>query len=618
MATSQIHTGQITGGESTLARYTRAVGGAIILCLILIAGSLLYASLGSGSSRDLLVNQLLISAIMVAGLQIFIGNTGILSFGHMAFATIAGYTVALLTMPMARKLKQIPDAPFGVVELNTTPLVATIIAVVIVVLLGVILSLALTRSGAKSGAVAATMITLALLFITHEAATKWSDLTDGGTGLGFIPQLENRIPLFIGLFISVMVARLFGETHTGRWAKAAREDSVASNVLGIDPKNPQMVALLLSVAIVAVGASLRVQDFGSMAPSLMYFDYTLLTLAMLVVGGRHSVTGALVGVVIIIVGTEISRIAGSDWDIPGLGWLLRPTLTQLFLGAVMLGTMLLRPNGLIKDWELDHLLLHRRQQKEQPPVQKTVDTPATDRKTHTLTVADLAVDFGGFRALNAVSIEVKSNEIVGLIGPNGAGKTTLLNAITGFVPTTDGTVTLNGQRLTGLEPFQISRKGIARTFQNLRLFQDLSVLENVTVAGITRDQFEDETLRTEPDQLLLSANLWDQRNARAGDLDYGNQRRLELARAAAVSPHFLLLDEPTSGMSDDESTRMVDHIRNTATSVDAGVLVIDHDLHFITQICDRVYVLNYGTLLASGTPEEIRANEEVRTAYLGS
>ena len=113
------------------------------------------------------------------------------------------------------------------------------------------------------------------------------------------------------------------------------------------------------------------------------------------------------------------------------------------------------------------------------------------------------------------------------------------------------------------------------------------------------------------------AKLWDQRYTRASELDYGNQRRLELARAAARKPLFLLLDEPTSGMSDDESAAMIDHIRNTANSVNAGVLVIDHDLHFITQICDRVYVLNYGTLLAHGTPEEIRNNEDVRTAYLG-
>jgi branched-chain amino acid transport system ATP-binding protein len=118
--------------------------------------------------------------------------------------------------------------------------------------------------------------------------------------------------------------------------------------------------------------------------------------------------------------------------------------------------------------------------------------------------------------------------------------------------------------------------------------------------------------------LLIGANLWEQRHVRAAELDYGNQRRLEMARAAARLPKFLLLDEPTSGMSEDESVAMIDHIRNIARSLRAGVIVIDHDLHFITQICDRVYVLDYGTLIASGTPAEIRNNEDVRKAYLGS
>jgi len=602
--------------NGALARYGQAALGGLALALILIAGAMLYAS-GGQNSRDIVANQLLISAVMVIGLQVFIGNTGVMSFGHMGFATIAGYVVALLIMPVDRKVRQIADAPFGLVEAQATPLVATLIAVGVVILIALLLGLALSRPG--QGAFAATIITLALLEIVHEAALGWNDLTDGGTGLGFIPKMQNRIPIFVVLIITLVGARVFSETYTGRWAKAAREDDVAANILGIDIKFPRVIALVLSVVIVAMGASLRVQDVGAMTPRLMFFDYTLLILAMLIVGGRRTVTGAILGVVLIFVGNEVARLTGSHWGdgvIPGFGWLFRPTLPQLFLGAAMLGMMLLKPEGLIKDWEIDHIFRDRLRKNEDKPVSKGLNTVAiTEQATHTLKVDDLSVAYEGFIAVNNVSIEVHSNEIVGLIGPNGAGKTTLLNAITAFTHTTRGTVTLDGELLSGKPAYQIAKAGISRTFQNLRLFNGLSVKENIAVAAITQPE-TDPNART--DDLLNFSGLWDQRYVRANELDYGNQRRLELARAAAGYPTFLLLDEPTSGMSDEESLKMVEHIRQVADSVSAGVLVIDHDLGFIMQICDRVYVLNYGTLLASGTPQEIRANEDVREAYLGS
>jgi branched-chain amino acid transport system permease protein len=602
--------------ETTWMRYGRAALGGLALALLLIAGSLIYVNSGDGSASSLLVNQLLINAIMVLALQIFIGNTGIMSFGHMAFATIAGYVVAVLLMPINRKEVQIPDAPFGLAAINADPLTATLLALLIIIAVGLLLSLALTRSG--QGVFAATIITLALLEIVHEAALSWTDLTDGGTGLGFIPRLEDRTPIYLVLILSAVVARVFAETRIGRWAKAIREDDVAANVLGVDARFPRAVALLLSIVIVGLGASLKVQDVGSMTPRLMFFDMTLLILAMLIIGGRRSVTGALLGVVIITVGNELARVFGAEWsETPVLNIFFRPTLPQLFLGAVMLGTMLLRPEGLIKDWELDHLLRNRWRRRERKPAVAPAVTHVQPRtpQMHTLKVAEMVVDFGGFRALNNVTLHARSDEIVGLIGPNGAGKTTLLNAITGFVQSTSGRVQIDERLLTGLPPHRIADVGIARTFQNLRLFKELSVRENIAVTAMTTPHSDPEALT---DQLLLAANLWEQRYARAGELDYGNQRRLEIARAAARQPRFLLLDEPTSGMNEDESAAMVAHIRATAQAVGAGVIVIDHDLHFITQICDRIYVLNYGALLASGTPAEIKANEEVRAAYLGT
>lgn len=588
--------------------------GSLLLWAALVAIGLGAAALGT-SSTETLVTQMLINAIVVVGLQVFIGNTGILSFGHPAFGAYAGYVVALLTMPVSRKILQIPDAPLGLAEIVTSTATASVLAVAVALLVGLLVGWALIRSGATSGAVAATMITLAFLFVTHEIALNWTDLTDGGGGLGFIPRLDGRGPILAALLAAILVARWFAESKPGRLAQAAREDDVAAAAVGINRVGPQMAALMLSVLIIAVGAVLRVRALGSMTPSFFYFDYTLVTLAMLIVGGRLSLTGSMLGVVTITAGTEITRfLAGDAANLPGLGWLLRPNLSDLFLGGAMLGFMLLRPKGLLGDWELDHWLRRFLPAKHETPPASSEATavPPSDRK---LRATGVGAVFHGFRALSDVSIDVSTGEVVGLIGPNGAGKTTLINAVSGLVADHEGTVELSDEDVTSRPPHELARAGIGRTFQNLRLFGGLSVRENVAVAGLAAAHHRSNL--PDVDALLAAAGLWNLRHRKASELDYGNQRRLELARAAAGAPHFLLLDEPTSGMGEAESAAMVDFVRATADAIGAGVLVIDHDLHFIVSICDRVFVLDHGELIASGPPEVVRADALVKTAYLG-
>ena len=600
-------------------RVVAPTASAIVIFAVLVGGGLLYAA-GGGASRDALVTQGLINAVMVVGLQIYIGNTGILSFGHMGFASIAGYAFAVTAISPDRKQRVIPDAPFGLGDVHLTPLQATLVAVVVTVAVGALVGLGLARSGAKSGAVSATVITLALLFMTHEVAINWTELTGGDrAGLTFTvgQTLQGRGWIYLALVCSLVAAAVFKASNTGRLAQASREDDLAARAVGINPVWPQMAALLLSVAVVAVAASLRVYQLGTITPKFFFFEYTLLTLVMLIVGGRNSLTGAMAGVALMTAGNEVTRyLAGPDVDVTGLGWLLRDGLSQIFLGGAMLGFMILRPGGLLGDWELDRWALRRfRTSRETaPPAAAPLAAPSPEH----VSAAEIEVTFGGFRVLDRAYLDASNHEVVGIIGPNGAGKTTLLNVITGIVAANEGRVTLDGVDLTNASTYRIARAGLVRTFQNLRLYPALTVRENVETAAIVAGRHRRQRSRADVDALLVRVGLWDVRERRARELDYGTSRRLELARAAASAPSLLLLDEPTSGMSDTESLGMIALVRDTAAAVGAGVIVIDHDLGFITGICDRIYCLDQGEVIAVGDPGAIQADPRVQAAYLGT
>ncbi len=601
-------------------------GSAAALFALLVGSGLLYQAVAGGSAESL-VTTILIDAIMVIGLQVYIGNTGVLSFGHIGFGAIAGYSFAVLAIDPERKQTVIADAPFGLDEVHLSPVVAGLVAIAVTLVVAVVIGIGLARSGAKSGAVAATVITLALLFVTHELAVNWNQLTGGDrAGLSFAigDTLTARWPIYVALFGALLVALLFARSRTGRLAQAARDDNLAARAMGIDPQVQQMAALLVSVVIVAIAASLRVYSIGNITPKFFFFEYTLVTLVMLIVGGRNSVTGAVAGVAVISVAREVARRVASDgYEFFGLGldgrgtdWLFREGLPDIVLGASMLGFMILRPNGLLGDWELDRWL-HRRStaRAERPPESGAA---AATPPPVTLDVAGATVAFGGFRALDGADMQASNGEVVGLIGPNGAGKTTLVNMITGMVPATDGAVAIDGAALTGEPSHRIARAGLVRTFQNLRLFSSLTVRDNVEAAALSADAAGIDRPRVDVDVLVAASGLWDLRDRCANELDYGNARRLELARAAAAAPRFLLLDEPTSGMSDAESLAMIERVRTMARLVGAGVIVIDHDLGFITGICDRIYCLDQGRVIAVGTPAEIQANPDVQAAYLGS
>ena len=248
-----------------------------------------------------------------------------------------------------------------------------------------------------------------------------------------------------------------------------------------------------------------------------------------------------------------------------------------------------------------------------------------------LHLEDVVKCFGGITASNHIDIQVPKNSIYGIIGPNGAGKTTLFNMITGVYDITEGQILFQGSKINGLPTHVIAQKGIARTFQNIRLFGDLSVYDNLLTACQQNISYSllDGFLRTSKcrkqekeasafcEELLKEVGLWEQRNQRASNLPYGMQRRLEIARALATKPQLLLLDEPAAGMNEEESAQLSDFVCSIRDQKGITIVIIDHHMDVIMSICDRMTVLSFGTLLAEGNPDEIQNNPDVIAAYLG-
>lgn len=247
------------------------------------------------------------------------------------------------------------------------------------------------------------------------------------------------------------------------------------------------------------------------------------------------------------------------------------------------------------------------------------------------TTKNLTMKFGGLVAVNDFNITLEQGEIVGLIGPNGAGKTTVFNMVAGYYPPTDGTITFGGNLIAGKKANEITKLGIARTFQNIRLFTELSVIENVMIAyhcrirstflgavfRLPRYRREERMMYEGAFEFLREVGLDDVASEPSGSLPYGKQRRLEIARALATGPKLLLLDEPAAGMNPNETQDLLELVIRLRDNHDLTVFLIEHDMKFVMQICERLKVLDYGTTIAEGTPDEIQNNERVIQAYLG-
>lgn len=246
-------------------------------------------------------------------------------------------------------------------------------------------------------------------------------------------------------------------------------------------------------------------------------------------------------------------------------------------------------------------------------------------------VSNLTIRFGGLTAVSDFSIEIGEKDLLGLIGPNGAGKTTIFNMLTGVYAPTEGEIEFAGEKIQGKKPYEITQKNIARTFQNIRLFKNLSVLDNVKISFDYQVKYNyleailklprfvkgEKEIEERTFDILKTIGLYDKRNELASNLPYGEQRRLEIARALAAKPKLLLLDEPAAGMNPQETKELMNLINFIREKFNIAILLIEHDMKLVMGICERIIVVDYGKKIAEGTPSEIKSNPKVIKAYLG-
>jgi branched-chain amino acid transport system permease protein len=597
-------------GPIPASRLRPALLGWSVIAAVLLFAMLATQRYGStASSRTFVV--FLVNVMLVISLQAFIGNSGIVSFGHVAFMGIGAYTTALLSIPPLLRTTQLPDLPSVLQTAHPGLVPVIVISALVALVVAAIFGGAMIRMSEATMA----MATLALLVVVHTFLQNATTFTRGSLGLAGVPVRTTVTVGTVSAIVFVLVGRLYKESNTGLRLRATREDSLSGAALGIDVIRVRYGSWLLSAAMMGAAGSLWAQSVIAFNANQFYFAITFALLAMLVIGGRTSVSGAVAGAAIVtFLSDTLARVEQGvrlgPWVLP------KVTGTVQFAIALLIIIMLIvRPEGLFDRWEIDDFLRRLpfvRSRRHAASKEPTRITPRADvGEAAILQGTDLAKSFQGVAALSGVDIEVQPNEILGLIGPNGSGKTTLLNLLSGVSHPTRGRVAFLEQDVGHRKPHQIADVGLSRTFQNIRLFSQLTVRENVE-AAVPRGTGEQEVLA-----VLSWFELVELEREKAVNLPYGRQRRLEIARAVVRRPALLLLDEPAAGMNEAESDELLANIRRIRTELGCSVVVVDHDLRLIMQLCDRIQVLDQGRTIGLGTPSEIAQDPAVVEAYLG-
>lgn len=596
-----------------------AVTAALLVPLALIAIVTLVGANGTPSFQGT-VTLVLCNLIVVLGLQVFVGNSGVYSFGQLGFATAGAYVAALLTLPAAFALLQTPGLPHFIADAQLGSLPSTLIAAAISGLLAMVVGLPLMRTST----LAIPISTFAFLVVVYNVVANWDRVTGGSSGLVSIPTTTSVESAGLWAAVAVVLALAFKWSSSGYRLQATREDEVAARSIGINVMKERLIAFCLSGVLCGIGGALAVHQSGVLSPTTFYFGATVTTMTMLVVGGARSVLGAVVGAVAIAVVNETLRGVENGANLFGaISIGEAPGLAAIGLGLILLATMVAMPNGLTGGREAGELPWFRRlgSMGSQPPPEPhgaAASRPPIDRAAQgALSAEGISLAFSGLRILKGVDLAFKPGEALGLIGPNGAGKTTLVNVLSGFQKPDSGNVTLDGVDVTGRSPTRLAHDGLGRTFQAALPFPHLTGLESVAVGAMGMGVGRRRAVAVATD-VLGRLNLLEPAGLPAGSLPPGGQRLLGVARALAIQPRYLLLDEPAAGLNEAECEELVVTLRNVLEDFGCGILLIEHDMSIVMKLCPRVQVLDDGITLRIGTPEEVQADPAVVESYLGS
>ena len=467
---------------------------------------------------------LAVDVMLVVALQSFVGTTGILSFGHVAFMGIGAFTTAILTIPAALKRSQLPNLPAGLRDHAFPWPLAVLIGALVCLIVAAVVGLVLVRMTTS----AMVMATFALLISTYTVLLNIPDWTRGSMGVFGVPRALNAWQSLGLAVVFIVIARLMAAARIGLQGRAVREDELAATSVGIDVRRNRFLLWMLSAALMGAAGGLWALTVLAFDAGVFSFATTFALLAMLVVGGRASTLGAVLGAGIVVLVTELFSRVEQGVSIGGYELPRIAGTVQFVLAALIIVALIWRPEGITGRYEIEDLIAPMRRWRDRLLMgdAELLDGPsllssAGPSDELVMEGRGLARAFRGVRAVDSVDIEVRRGEILGLIGPNGSGKSTVLNLLSGITAPDSGTVLIRGTDVTATTVHVRARLGLGRTFQNIRLFTHISVLDNVVApqgSGQSRAM-----------ELLGRLDLLDVTAVEAGTLSYGRQRRLEIA-----------------------------------------------------------------------------------------
>lgn len=647
------------------ARQDMRRGALVLLLLALIAFPYLD---GNDADIDSASNAATYAALAL-GLNVVVGFAGLLDLGYAAFFAIGAYVYGVFSsyqvmpawspfwQPLAalELVEKINRGAGDVVHFTMSFWLALLVAGVIAAVCGVLFGAPTLRLRGDYLAI----VTLGFGEIVPIVARNTPSLTNGAAGLngvqapslfGYNFNVQAMPYYYVGLALVALlmfVSIRLRDSRIGRAWMALREDGTAASTMGVDLTRYKLLAFAIGAAFAGATGVFFVAKLQTATPDMFGFPVSVMILVMVVLGGMGSVWGVVVGAALLTLLQSWFLPDLTDWlhslgALLGNGWLQQIDLVrsiELIFGILLVVMMLFRRDGLIPanrratalSFAAQHVQGVQRGGFDPALAARALALPATGTG-NLLEIRGITVRFGGLLALNKVNLVVPAGGVVAVIGPNGSGKSTLFNVITGLVPAEHGSIRFAGKEILGLPPHLILARGLARTFQNIRLFPNLSVLDNVLIGQHARLRSgpwgaivrpprtraeERWAVQRARDIVALFGNRLTPRAAQpVSQLSYANRRRVEIARALASGPRLLLLDEPTAGMNPAETLELAEQIKSLH-ALGITVLLIEHKLDVVTQLADTVIVLDHGEKLAEGRPEEVRRNEEVLRAYLG-